>query len=49
MKLVLMRHGQTSANLTGALDTAEPGSPLNAEGERQARAAGKNLGKTGPG
>lgn len=41
MKLVLMRHGQTSANLTGALDTAEPGSPLNAEGERQARAAVK--------
>ncbi|MDU5317218.1 MAG: phosphoglycerate mutase family protein, partial [Varibaculum cambriense] len=39
MKLVLMRHGQTSANITGALDTAEPGSPLNAEGERQVEAA----------
>lgn len=41
MKLVLMRHGQTSANITGALDTAEPGSPLNAEGERQVKAAVK--------
>lgn len=41
MKLVLMRHGQTSANITGALDTAEPGSPLNAEGERQVQAAVK--------
>ena len=39
MKLVLVRHGQTSANITGALDTAEPGSPLNAEGERQVEAA----------
>ena len=47
MKLVLMRHGQTSANLTGALDTAEPGSPLNAEGERQARAAVKTWEKLG--
>ncbi len=39
MKLVLMRHGQTSANITGALDTAEPGAPLNGEGQRQAEAA----------
>lgn len=39
MKLVLMRHGQTSSNISGALDTAEPGAPLNAEGKRQVRAA----------
>ena len=39
MKLVLMRHGQTNANISGALDTAEPGAPLNPEGLRQARAA----------
>ena len=41
MKLVLMRHGQTSANITGALDTAEPGAPLHQEGQRQAHAAVK--------
>ncbi|WP_122820982.1 histidine phosphatase family protein [Varibaculum vaginae] len=47
MKLVLMRHGQTSANITGALDTAEPGAPLNQEGIRQARAAVKTWDKLG--
>lgn len=36
MRLILVRHGQTQANLTRALDTAEPGSPLTAEGHVQA-------------
>ena len=36
MKLVLIRHGQTSSNLAGALDTAYPGADLNADGMNQA-------------
>ncbi|WP_051259467.1 histidine phosphatase family protein [Schaalia suimastitidis] len=36
MKLVLIRHGRTSANVSGALDTHWPGLPLDAEGCRQA-------------
>lgn len=41
MKLVLMRHGQTNANITGALDTAEPGFPLNTAGRKQVQTAVK--------
>ena len=47
MKLVLMRHGQTNANITGALDTAEPGFPLNAAGQKQVQAAVKTWGELG--
>lgn len=38
MRLVLIRHGQTDANVSGALDTAFPGSPLNEAGLQQAAA-----------
>ncbi|MDO5746758.1 MAG: histidine phosphatase family protein [Actinomycetaceae bacterium] len=37
MQLILVRHGQTDSNLTGALDTAYPGASLNATGRAQAR------------
>ncbi|MEU8765229.1 histidine phosphatase family protein [Streptomyces sp. NPDC048659] len=36
MRLLLIRHGQTAANLAGALDTAAPGMPLTEAGHRQA-------------
>ncbi|WP_175954230.1 histidine phosphatase family protein [Schaalia sp. Marseille-Q2122] len=36
MRLVLVRHGQTSSNATGALDTGRPGAPLNGCGQEQA-------------
>lgn len=36
MELILIRHGQTIANLLDALDTAYPGAPLNARGHHQA-------------
>lgn len=36
LRLVLARHGQTRANLAGALDTRPPGDSLTAEGHRQA-------------
>lgn len=38
MRLVLIRHGQTDSNLSGALDTAYPGAPLNETGLAQAAA-----------
>lgn len=38
MRLLLVRHGQTPHNLTGALDTAYPGAVLTDLGHRQARA-----------
>ncbi|MDO5499494.1 MAG: histidine phosphatase family protein [Propionibacteriaceae bacterium] len=43
MRLLLIRHGETSANVAGALDTAPPGQPLTELGERQAQAAGVAL------
>ncbi|GEL16462.1 histidine phosphatase family protein [Pseudonocardia asaccharolytica] len=36
LRLVLVRHGQTDANVRRELDTVPPGSPLNALGLRQA-------------
>ncbi len=36
MRLVLARHGQTTANAGGILDTRLPGHPLTEEGHRQA-------------
>lgn len=38
MRLLLVRHGQTSSNVGRKLDTAVPGADLTALGERQARA-----------
>lgn len=38
MRLLLLRHGQTSSNLAGALDTERPGASLTALGHAQARA-----------
>jgi broad specificity phosphatase PhoE len=38
VRLLLLRHGQTTANVTGSLDTDFPGRPLTALGREQARA-----------
>ncbi len=43
MRLLLIRHGQTPANVLGRLDTAHPGPGLTALGERQARAVAEAL------
>ncbi|MDT8910307.1 histidine phosphatase family protein [Amycolatopsis sp. PS_44_ISF1] len=44
MKLLLIRHGQTSGNTRGALDTALPGPPLTELGQEQAQALVGRLG-----
>jgi len=38
MRLLLIRHGQTPHNITGALDTARPGAGLTPLGQAQAQA-----------
>lgn len=38
MRLVLVRHGQTSSNRSGALDTSRPGASLDTSGRAQAEA-----------
>jgi broad specificity phosphatase PhoE len=43
VRLLLIRHGQTPHNVTGALDTAFPGAGLTALGEAQARAVPEAL------
>ncbi|TAN30445.1 histidine phosphatase family protein [bacterium] len=43
MKMLLIRHGQTPSNLTGAIDTVPPGAPLTALGIAQASALGPAL------
>ena len=43
MRLVLIRHGQTESNRTGALDTDYPGAPLNETGEAEAAALVEQL------
>ena len=43
MRLLLVRHGQTSNNVAGALDTAFPGAGLTELGHAQARAVPKAL------
>lgn len=43
LRLRLLRHAQTTSNVTGALDTLEPGPPLTPLGERQAEAAAEVL------
>lgn len=42
-RLILVRHGQTDANLARALDTVPPGSPLNATGFAQAEDTAEKL------
>lgn len=43
MRLLLIRHGQTSSNVRGALDTARPGAGLTDLGGEQARAVPEAL------
>lgn len=43
MRLLLIRHGQTPANVLGQLDTEQPGPGLTALGERQAVALAEAL------
>lgn len=43
MRLLLLRHGQTHANVSGHLDTAHPGLGLTPLGHAQARAAARAL------
>ncbi|QPL06377.1 MULTISPECIES: histidine phosphatase family protein [Actinomyces] len=43
MKLILVRHGRTIANVMGALDTAFPGNDLDAVGRAQAEALPERL------
>ena len=43
MRLLLLRHGQTTANVTGSLDTAFPGAPLTDLGRAQAAAVPEAL------
>lgn len=45
MRLLLIRHGQTSSNVAGALDTAFPGAGLTELGQSQARAVPEALGE----
>ncbi|MFC7403627.1 histidine phosphatase family protein [Georgenia alba] len=45
MRLILVRHGQTSSNVEGLLDTAEPGADLTELGRRQAAALPETLGE----
>jgi broad specificity phosphatase PhoE len=43
VRLLLIRHGQTSANVAGELDTAPPGAELTPLGHRQAAAVAEVL------
>ena len=47
MKLLLVRHGRTIANIMGALDTAYPGNPLDTVGHEQAASLPGRLAETG--
>ncbi|AMM20479.1 hypothetical protein AX769_10375 [Frondihabitans sp. PAMC 28766] len=47
MRLLLIRHGQTPANIKGQLDTAVPGLPLSPLGRRQAAAVPAGLAERG--
>lgn len=42
-RLMLVRHGQTPANVRKALDTRPPGAPLTEEGREQARTLAESL------
>lgn len=43
LRLVLVRHGQSTANAAGVLDTRLPGCPLTEEGHRQATELARQL------
>ena len=43
LRLVLVRHGETTANAEGILDTRLPGHPLSEEGHRQAAELAQRL------
>jgi broad specificity phosphatase PhoE len=43
LRLVLVRHGETTANAEGILDTRLPGHPLSEEGHRQAAELARRL------
>jgi broad specificity phosphatase PhoE len=43
MRLLLVRHGQTPANLQRALDSKPPGAPLTEEGHQQAEAFASSI------
>src|SRR5690606_13810229 len=43
MRLILIRHGQTSSNVADLLDTAEPGADLTDLGRQQASAVPRSL------
>jgi probable phosphoglycerate mutase len=43
LRLVLVRHGHTTANAAHVLDTRPPGAPLDALGEEQARELARRL------
>ncbi|MGQ0573713.1 MAG: histidine phosphatase family protein [Pseudonocardia sp.] len=45
-RLILVRHGQTDANVRGALDSRPPGEPLNERGHAQAHALARRLSGT---
>ncbi len=45
MRLILVRHGQTSSNVGGLLDTGEPGADLTELGRQQAEALLEVLGE----
>lgn len=47
VRLLLIRHGETWSNLTGALDTDRPGAALTPRGEAQAHALAVALGREG--
>ena len=47
MKLLLVRHGRTIANIMGALDTAFLGNPLDTVGHEQAASLPGRLAETG--
>lgn len=47
MKLLLVRHGRTIANVMRALDTAFPGNPLDEEGSSQADGLPERLARAG--
>ncbi|MCU1528822.1 MAG: hypothetical protein JWP75_2585 [Frondihabitans sp.] len=48
MRLLLLRHGQTPANVLGQLDTAVPGAPLTDLGQKQAAAVPVGLARFAP-
>jgi broad specificity phosphatase PhoE len=47
MRLLLLRHGQTPANVAGQLDTGFPGAPLTELGQRQADAIPSGFARRG--